>query len=328
MTRDAHLGGDVGDQAGLATRDEQAAAADWDGGPATIDLALELGITFLNTADAYGTGHNEVLVGRAINGRRDQVQLATKFGIDRSTGDRARRIRGARDYVLRACDASLLRLGVDVIDLYYAHRPPQDVEIEETVGAMAELVEAGKVRHLGPSEVDGELLRRAHAVHPITAVQSEYSLCTRDVEAVTPVLAELGVGLVPYSPLGRGFLTGTLDRSTLGEKDFRRTNPRFAGEAGEANEKIAQTVREVADRLGATPAQVALAWVYAQAERLGVAVAVAAVPGTRSPAELEQNAAALQLTLDADALAALDPLSDQVRGERYIPAHTAEVARD
>ncbi|ONI79777.1 aldo/keto reductase [Actinosynnema sp. ALI-1.44] len=296
--------------------------ADWDGGLATIDRALELGVTFLDTADAYGTGHNEVLVGRAIHGRRDQVQLATKFGIDRSAGDRARRIRGARDYVLRACDASLLRLGVEVIDLYYAHRPPQDVEIEETVGAMAELVEAGKVRHLGLSEVDGGLLRRAHAVHPITAVQSEYSLWTRDVETLTPVMAELEVGLVPYSPLGRGFLTGTLDRSTLGEKDFRRTNPRFAGEA---NEKIARTVREVADRLGATPAQVALAWVYAQAEQLGVAVA--SIPGTRSPARLEQNAAALELTLDAEALAALDPLSDQVTGERYTPAHTAEGAR-
>jgi aryl-alcohol dehydrogenase-like predicted oxidoreductase len=304
---------------------ESYGAADWDGGLATIDRALELGVTFLDTADAYGTGHNEVLVGRAVNGRRDRVRVATKFGIDRSAGDRARRIRGARDFVLRSCDASLLRLGVEVIDLYYAHRPPQDVEIEETVGAMAELVEAGKVRHLGLSEVDGELLRRAHAVHPITAVQSEYSLWTRDVEAVTPVMAELGVGLVPYSPLGRGFLTGTLDRSALGEKDFRRTNPRFAGEAGEANEKIAQTVREVADRLGATPAQVALAWVYAQAERLGVAVA--AIPGTRSPARLEQNAAALELTLDAEALAALDPLSDQVRGERYLPAHSAEVAR-
>ncbi|HEX6342326.1 aldo/keto reductase [Umezawaea sp.] len=305
---------------------ESYGAADWDGGLATIDRALELGITFLDTADAYGTGHNEVLVGRAVHGRRDQVRLATKFGIDRSAGDRARRIRGARDYVLRACDASLLRLGVEVIDLYYAHRPPQDVEIEETVGAMAELVEAGKVRHLGLSEVNGELLRRAHAVHPITAVQSEYSLWTRDVEAVTPVMAELGVGLVPYSPLGRGFLTGTLDRSTLGEKDLRRTNPRFAGEAGEANEKIAHTVREVADRLGATPAQVALAWVHAQAERLGVAVVT--IPGTRSPARLEQNAAALELTLDAEALAALDPLSDQVVGERYTPARTAEIARD
>ncbi|WP_372665868.1 aldo/keto reductase [Amycolatopsis kentuckyensis] len=305
---------------------ESYGAADWDGGLATIDRALELGVTFLDTADAYGTGHNAVLVGRAIRSSLpDQVQLATKFGIDRSAGDRARRIRGARDFVLRSCDASLLRLGVDVIDLYYAHRPPQDVAIEETVGAMAELVEAGKVRHLGLSEVDGELLRRAHAVHPIAAVQSEYSLWTRDVEAVTPVLAELGVGLVPYSPLGRGFLTGTLDRSTLGEKDFRRTNPRFAGEAGEANEKIARTVRAVAGRLGATPAQVALAWVYAQAERLGVAVA--AIPGTRNPARLEQNAAALEVVLDAEALAALDPLSDEVTGERYLPAHTAEVAR-
>lgn len=222
---------------------ESYGAADWDGGLATIDRALELGITFLDTADAYGTGHNEVLVGRAIHGRRDQVQLATKFGIDRSAGDRARRIRGARDYVLRSCDASLLRLGVEVIDLYYAHRPPQDVEIEETVGAMAELVEAGKVRRLGLSEVDGELLRRAHAVHPIAAVQSEYSLWTRDVEAVTPVMAELAVGLVPYSPLGRGFLTGALDRSTLGEKDFRRTNPVSPARRGGQREDRADRVR-------------------------------------------------------------------------------------
>ncbi len=298
---------------------------DWDESIATIHRALELGVTFLDTANVYGAGHNEVLVGRAIHDRRVDVQLATKFGIDRDVASSERKVHGQASYVRACCEDSLLRLGVDVIDLYYLHRPPETAEIEETVGAMAELVAEGKVRYLGLSEVDERLLRRAHAVHPITAVQSEYSLWTRDVEAVTPVMAELGVGLVPYSPLGRGFLTGTLDRSTLGEKDFRRTNPRFAGEAGEANEKIAQTVREVADRLGATPAQVALAWVYAQAERLGVAVAT--IPGTRSPVRLEQNAAALELTLDAEALAALDPLSDRVRGERYPPAHTAEVAR-
>ncbi|HEY2205145.1 MAG TPA: aldo/keto reductase [Pseudonocardia sp.] len=288
---------------------------DWDTSIATIHRALELGITLLDTADVYGSGHNEVLVGRAIQDRRDRVQLATKFGIDRSGGDAERRIRGARNYVLRACDASLLRLGVDVIDLYYLHRPPGDVEIEETVGAMAELVQAGKVRHLGLSEVDGDLLRRAHAVHPITAVQSEYSLWTRDVEAVTPVMAELGVGLVPYSPLGRGFLTGVLDRSALGTQDFRSRNPRFTGEAGEANEKIAQTVREVAERLGAAPAQVALAWVYAQAERLGVSLA--AIPGTKRPERLEQNAGALAVVLDTEALRTLDPLGDQVSGDRY-----------
>jgi aryl-alcohol dehydrogenase-like predicted oxidoreductase len=300
---------------------ENYGATDWDSSIATIHRALELGVSFLDTADAYGTGHNEVLVGRAIHDRRDQVQLATKFGVDRSAGDAARTIRGARGYVLRACDASLLRLGVDVIDLYYLHRPPQDVEIEETVGAMAELVAAGKVRHLGLSEVDGDLLRRAYAVHPITAVQSEYSLWTRDVEKVTPVLAELGVGLVPYAPLGRGFLTGTLDRSALGEKDFRRTNPRFTGAAGEANERIVQTVGRLAERLGVTPAQVALAWVHAQAERLGVAVA--SIPGTRSPARLEQNVAALDVRLDEEAVATLAPLGDQVVGERLAPGFFA-----
>jgi len=295
---------------------ESYGAADWDGGLATIDRALELGITFLDTADAYGTGHNEVLVGRAVHGRRDQGQLATKFGIDRSAGDGGRRIRGARDFVLRSCDASLLRLGVEVIDLYYAHRPPQDVEIEETVGAMAELVEAGKVRHLGLSEVDGELLRRAHAVHPITAVQSEYSLWTRGLETrVAAAMADLGVGLVPYSPLGRGFLTGALDLAALGDKDFRRRNPRFAGDAGAANQAIADAVREVAEAKGVAPAQLALAWVYAQAGRLGVPVVP--IPGTKRVKWLEQNVAALDITLTDDELAALDTLADQVAGARY-----------
>ncbi|MEU0869065.1 aldo/keto reductase [Nocardia brasiliensis] len=190
---------------------------------------------------------------------------------------------------------------------------------------MAELVEAGKVRHLGLSEVDGELLRRAHAVHPITAVQSEYSLWTRGVEAITPVMAELGVGLVPYSPLGRGFLTGSLDRSTLGREGLPTHQPPFRRRGGRGQRDDRADRARGGRPAGRHPAQVALAWVYAQAERLGVAVA--AIPGTRSPARLEQNAAALQLTLDAEALAALDPLSDQVRGERYTPAHTAEVAR-
>jgi aryl-alcohol dehydrogenase-like predicted oxidoreductase len=289
---------------------------DWDESVATIHRALDLGVTFLDTADMYGAGHNEVLVGRAIAGRRDEVQLATKFGIDRSAGDGARVRRGEAAYVRRACDASLLRLGADVIDLYYLHRPPETAEIEETVGAMGELVAAGKVRHLGLSEVDAGLLRRAHAVHPITAVQSEYSLWTRDVETrVAGAMAELGVGLVPYSPLGRGFLTGTLDLATLDGTDFRSRNPRFAGDAGAANQAIADAVQGVAAAKGVAPAQLALAWVYAQAGRLGVPVVP--IPGTRRVKWLEQNVAALDITLTADELAALDTLADQVAGARY-----------
>ena len=289
---------------------------DWDESVATVHRALDLGVTFLDTADIYGAGHNEVLVGRAIAGRRDEVQLATKFGIDRSAGDGARVRRGEAGYVKRACDASLLRLGVDVIDLYYLHRPPETAEIEETVGAMGDLVTAGKVRYLGLSEVDGGLLRRAHAVHPITAVQNEYSLWTRDPETqVTGAMAELGVGLVPYSPLGRGFLTATLDLATLGEKDFRGRNPRFAGAAGAANKAIAGAVRELAAATGVAPAQLALAWVYAQAGRLGVPVVP--IPGTKRVKWLEQNVAALDVTLTADEMAVLEPLADQVAGARY-----------
>jgi aryl-alcohol dehydrogenase-like predicted oxidoreductase len=296
-------------------------AADWDSSIATINRALDLGVTFIDTADIYGAGHNEVLVGRGIAHRRDEVQLATKFGIDRSGGDGHRVIRGEAAYVKRACESSLLRLGVEHIDLYYLHRPPQTAEIEETVGAMAELVAEGKVGYLGLSEVNDELLRRAHAVHPITAVQSEYSLWTRDVE--TPdlqagaigAMRELGVGFVPYSPLGRGFLTGTVDLSTLDARDFRSRNPRFVGEAGRANQAIAAAVRSVADAKGVAPAQVALAWVYAQADRLGVPLVP--IPGTKRVKWLEQNVAALDITLTADELAVLDPLAAQVAGARY-----------
>jgi aryl-alcohol dehydrogenase-like predicted oxidoreductase len=291
-------------------------ATDWDESIATIHRALDLGVTFIDTADAYGAGHNEVLVGRGIVGRRDEVQLATKFGIDRSGGDAHRVIRGEHDYVKRACESSLTRLGVDHIDLYYLHRPPQTAEIEETVGAMAELVAEGKVRYLGLSEVSGDLLRRAHAVHPITAVQSEYSLWTRDPEtSVIGVMRELGVGLVPYSPLGRGFLTGTVDMATLEPKDYRNRHPRFTGAAGAANQGIADTVRSVAGARGVTPAQVALAWVYAQEERLGVPVVP--IPGTKRIKWLEQNAAALDVTLTPGERAALDPLASQVTGARY-----------
>jgi aryl-alcohol dehydrogenase-like predicted oxidoreductase len=291
-------------------------SADWDESIATIHRALNLGVTFIDTADIYGAGHNEVLVGRAISGHRDEVQLATKFGIDRSGGDAKRTVRGERGYVKRSCESSLLRLGVDVIDLYYLHRPPETAEIEETVGAMAELVTEGKVRYLGLSEVDNDLLRRAYAVHPITAVQSEYSLWARDPEtAVLDALRELGVGLVPYSPLGRGFLTGTVDVTTLDARDFRGHNPRFAGDAGAANQAIADVVRGVAEAKGVAPAQVALAWVHGQAGRLGIPVVP--IPGTKRVKWLEQNVAALDVTLTPDELAVLDPLGDQVVGARY-----------
>ncbi|HJY65082.1 MAG TPA: aldo/keto reductase [Streptosporangiaceae bacterium] len=291
-------------------------ATDWDESIATINRALDLGVTFIDTADIYGAGHNEVLVGRGIAHRRDEVQLATKFGIDRSAGDAHRIVRGEHDYVKRSCESSLTRLGVEVIDLYYLHRPPQTAEIEETVGAMAELVAEGKVRYLGLSEVNDELLRRAYAVHPIATVQSEYSLWTRDVETdVVRAMRDLGVGLVPYSPLGRGFLTGTVDLATLDDRDFRRRNPRFRGQAAQDNQAIADAVRKVAEAKGVPPAQVALAWVYAQEERLGVPMAP--IPGTKRIKWLEQNVAALDITLTPDELALLDPLAAQVTGARY-----------
>lgn len=289
---------------------------DWDESIATIHRALDLGVTFLDTANVYGAGHNEVLVGRAIADRRDEVQLATKFGIDRDVDTSKRTIHGRHDYVTASCEDSLTRLGVDVIDLYYLHRPPDDAEIEETVGAMAELVQEGKVRHLGLSEVDDELLRRAHAVHPITAVQSEYSLWTRDPETtVLGALRELGVGLVPFSPLGRGFLTGALSGQTFAGKDFRAHLPRFQGEARAANQAIVDAVVEVAAQHDVTPAQVALAWVHGRAEQLGVPVVP--IPGTKRISYLEQNVGALDLVLTADDLARLDPLGDQVTGARY-----------
>ena len=288
-------------------------APDWDTSITTIRRAMDLGITMIDTADIYGAGHNEVLVGRAVAGRRDEVQLATKTGIDRSHGDDAWVLRGEPAYIRRSCDTSLLRLGVDHIDLYYLHRPPETVEIEEAVGAMAELVKEGKVRHLGLSAVDGDLLRRAHAVHPITAVQNEYSLWARGLETtVAGAMRELGVGLVAYSPLGQGFLTGAVDMGALEANDARNRLPRFAETA---NDAIARVVREVAENKGVTAAQVALAWVHSRSEQLGVSVVP--IPGTKRVKWLEQNIAALEVTLTADDLKTLEPLGGQVVGARF-----------
>ncbi|MFE2040952.1 aldo/keto reductase [Streptomyces sp. NPDC059477] len=284
----------------------------WDEAVATVRRALDLGVTHIDTADAYGYGHNEVLVGQAIAGRRDEVQLASKTGIERMGGD-TWALRGDAGYIKRACDASLLRLGVDHIDLYYLHRVGQNAEIEESVGALAELVKEGKIRHIGLSEVDGALLRRAHAVHPITAVQSEYSIWSRDLEGtVADTLRELGVGLVAYSPLGRGFLTGSVDVTALPVGDARRRLPRFQTTD---NEVVAEGVRALAQARGVTPAQIALAWVHARGERLGVPVVP--IPGTKRVKWLEQNAAAAAIELTEEDVTALDELAGKVVGGRY-----------
>jgi aryl-alcohol dehydrogenase-like predicted oxidoreductase len=282
----------------------------------TIHRALDLGVTLLDTADMYGPFTNEQLVGRAIKDRRDEVVLATKFGNVRDPDDSSvRRIDGSPEYVRRACDASLARLGVDHIDLYYQHRVDKTVPIEETVGAMAELVEAGKVRRLGLSEASAATIRRAHATYPVTALQSEYSLWTRDVEdEILPTLRELGIGLVPYSPLGRGFLTGTISSAEdLAQDDFRRTNPRFVGEALDRNLALVAAVRELAEQKGVTAGQLALAWVLAQGED------IVPIPGTKRVHYLEENVHAVAVRLTDDDLAALDKAvpRDAVEGERY-----------
>jgi aryl-alcohol dehydrogenase-like predicted oxidoreductase len=277
---------------------------------ATLHRALDLGITFLDTADLYGYGANEELVGRAIADRRDEVFLATKFGIVGDPRDVTKRgVNGSPGYVRSSIDGSLRRLGVDHVDLYYQHRADPDVPVEETVGAMAELVEAGKVRYLGLSEASADTIRRAHAVHPITAVQTEWSLFSRDIEeSVLPTCRELGIGIVPYSPLGRGMLTGAPPKN-LAADDFRRTLPRFNDENLEANLALVDEIRAVASRYDATPGQVALAWVLAQGND------VAPIPGTKRRKYLEENAAALELDLSADDLAALAKLTPV--GARY-----------
>ncbi len=290
-------------------------AADRGESLATLDRALELGITFWDTSDVYGDGHNEELVGESLRGRRDAVQLATKFSISRD-GEGRMRIDGSPDNVRARCEASLRRLGVDTIDLYYQHRVDATVPIEDTVGAMAELVQAGKVRYLGLSEASADSVRRAAAVHPITALQSEWSLWTRDLETsgVADVAREHGIGLVPFSPLGRGFLTGAITSpDDFGDDDFRKDHPRFMGEAFEANLRLVDAVRAMAQEKGATAGQLALAWVMAQGPD------VVPIPGTKRVAYLEENAAAGDVELTADDLARLDEIAPPgvAAGGRY-----------
>ena len=281
----------------------------------TIALALELGVTFLDTADMYGPFTNEKLVGKAIAGKRDQVVLATKFGNVRGEDGSFQGISGTPEYVREACDASLKRLGVDFIDLYYQHRVDKAVPIEDTVGAMAELVQAGKVKYLGLSEASAATIRRAHAVHPISALQSEYSLWSRDPEgAILDTLEELGIGFVPYSPLGRGFLTGQFQKpEDIPEGDFRRHNPRFQGENFAQNLKLVQAVQEIADDKGVTAGQLALAWVLARGRNF------VPIPGTKRTKYLRENVAAADISLSADELARLDEIApkDVAAGDRY-----------
>jgi aryl-alcohol dehydrogenase-like predicted oxidoreductase len=269
----------------------------------------------LDTADAYGPFTNEKLVGEAIRGRRDKVVIATKFGIVRDANNPlARGFNGKTDYVRKACEGSLRRLGVETIDLYYLHRVDPDTRIEETVGAMAELVKEGKVRHLGLSETSAETLRRASAVHPIAALQSEYSLWTRDPEdKILPVCRELGIGFVAYSPLGRGFLTGKLSETSLDERDYRRYTPRFQGENFVKNRELVRRVEEVAKEKNCKPAQLALAWVLAQGND------VVPIPGTKRRIYLEENIAALKVKLTPDDLERLDALMPKgvAAGNRY-----------
>ena len=285
---------------------------------ATLDRALELGITFWDTSDVYGDGHNEELVGESLRGRRDRVELATKFSISRD-GTGAMQIDGRPENVRARCEDSLRRLGVDTIDLYYQHRVDAGVPIEDTVGAMGELVAAGKVRYLGLSEASADSVRRAVAVHPITALQSEWSLWTRDLETsgVADVAREHGIGLVPFSPLGRGFLTGAITSpDDFADDDFRKGHPRFTGEAFTANLRLVDAVRELAVEKGVTAGQLALAWVLARGGD------VVPIPGTKRRSYLEENAAAGEVELTADDLARLDAIAPPgvAEGGRYVQA--------
>jgi aryl-alcohol dehydrogenase-like predicted oxidoreductase len=290
---------------------------------ATIHRALELGVTFLDTADMYGPFKNEELVGRALKGRRDRVVLATKFGNVRSPDGKFLGISGRPDYVRQACDASLRRLGVERIDLYYQHRVDRTVPIEETVGAMAELVRAGKVRFLGLSEAGPRTIRRAHAVHPITALQTEYSLWSRDPEdEILPTVRALGIGFVAYSPLGRGFLTGRFRKvEDLAPDDYRRHSPRFQGDNFERNLKLVERIRELAREKGVEASQLALAWVLSRGGDL------VAIPGTTRVRHLEENVAALAIRLSPEDLARIDAVAPKgaAAGTRYPDAGMANV---
>ena len=292
---------------------------------ATIHRAIELGVTFLDTADMYGPFTNERLVGKAIADRRDLITLATKFGNERAEDGTRLGVNGRPDYVRRACDESLQRLGVDHIDLYYQHRVDPDTPVEETWGAMKELVEAGKVRYLGISEAAPETIRKADSVHPITALQTEYSLWSRDVEEeILPTVRELGIGFVPYSPLGRGFLTGQIQRfEDLPEDDFRRTSPRFQGENFEKNLELVDRVREIADEKGVTAGQLALAWLLAQGED------VVPIPGTKRREYLEENVGAVTIELTDEDMRRIEEVAPvgAAAGERYNEAGMQTVNR-
>jgi len=288
---------------------------------AVLNHAIDIGVDFLDTADMYGVGANERLLSKVLKTRRDEIAIATKFGNVRGADGTYLRIDGSPQYVRSACEASLQRLGVDHIDLYYLHRVDRSVPIEETVGAMAELVRAGKVRHLGLSEASPDTLRRAAAVHPIAALQTEYSLWTRDVEAeLLPLCKELGIGFVPYAPLGRGFLTGAIrSLDGLAANDWRRNNPRFQGENLAHNLALVDAVNALAQQRGCTPAQLALAWLLSRGEQ------IVPIPGTRSSARLDENAAAAAIALTAEELRHIDAtLQEQpVSGQRYAPAGMA-----
>lgn len=292
---------------------------------ATIHRAIELGVDFLDTSDMYGRGANEELVGRAIADRRDKVILATKFGIVRSDDPHARGVSGKPDYVRQCCEASLKRLGVDTIDLYYQHRVDPETPIEDTVGAMAELVKEGKVRHLGLSEAAPDTIRRAHKVHPIAALQTEYSLWSREPEdEILPTVRELGIGFVAYSPLGRGFLTGQIKSpDDLDPADYRRTAPRFQGENFAKNLALIATVTEIGVEKGCSPAQLALAWVLARGDD------IVPIPGTKRPKYLEENVGALAVSLSAEDMQRIDDVfpSGIASGERYAPTGMRAVNR-
>ncbi|MFE0375740.1 aldo/keto reductase [Streptomyces inhibens] len=303
---------------------------DADEARATLERALELGVTLYDTADMYGMGENEKFIAPFIQAHRDEIVLATKFAISPDPDDPTKRtIRNDRPYIREAVEGSLRRLGVDEIDLYYMHRRNPDVPLEESVGAMAELVAEGKVKHLGLSEVTGPELRAAQAIHPIAAVQSEWSLFSRDVEAgVVPAAVELGVGFVPYSPLGRGFLTGAFVSADkeLGADDFRRMQPRFTGDNATANAALLEPIRKIAEAHGATLGQIALAWVQQQAAAHGLAVVP--IPGTRKRTRVEENTGATRIELTEEDLALLEPIAGQVAGARYADMSSTSAGRE